>query len=686
MFDDWMLSADLSWGLTGHDDRWADLETLIMLRLGRRGETAYAERTQRVSLHELERYRKEAADLFSQARSSRGQDMETFARVLSTQFGFAELADAAAFRPGEKTTVTVTTPVSALPWDLLWLDDNYFAHRVSLAIVVPTPGQRILRERALDSRRDRFLNVIAPSRLNPVDEIQRAEALEEVARQAGLEYLAIRNPDAVELFRALQDRTWRTSYLHFAAHITQDRIQLSDDAVVDGEGLSRHLSQAGTHVVFLNGCDRHLDLGKRDLAAHRSLLSPRSMANWCLGAGANAVIAPRTRVDGPATERAATRIWTAILGGVSVGEAVREYRIGLHKEDPDDLAGYSYVAYGDPRFVRPKPAPAAVPPRPTLSLMPIGAPTVEVRSPYEALFAEPIVREAAAEAGRDQPLKPHHLIAALSRRWSLAFSFYRELGGLYIFMLHQLRRELGFVGAAPALDAGDPRPTLSLETRQIFDELLTHGYVAGALDDVALIAAIVERDAGVLQRGLDTLPSGPREASELVEGARAWVEQGRQVPSVIAAPDGRFDAAFLEGIPRGGASSPLPLTRWRLFVTLLEALPQVLAEWSREGLPPVGPEVALLGPSLYFHQLSEDAQAALMDVAQSSRLSPLAVLGSLAQVDWPFDLLRETDPDAYLRLSAAGVDARSFAHGIEAVRTMAAIEAKRAMRAPREPR
>jgi hypothetical protein len=326
-----------------------------------------------------------------------------------------------------------------------------------------------------------------------------------------------------------------------------------------------------------------------------------AVANAFLDAGANAVIAPRTRLADLDACEAAIQIWGAILAGENLGTAVRRYRQGKVQADPASLAGYSFILYG---------APATrvaqwVPPTGTQG------PTQQAQT---TLSHHPLVQEASADASG--PIAPQHLFGALTRRWIVGHLYFALEGDVYIETLQQLRQELGIGSPQQSLTPGP------IEFTKVGAWVLQKACVSAnghEPDELAFLEALAEADDRHIELALQSLDLGPRRIAEFIERARQWIANGSPVPQAIVNPDGYLNReVFLPDLADTAQAidSEAPMDCWDLLVGLVVAGAQTATLWRQEHLPAAPPPRWIAGQRLYWTKLTTEAQHAVLEAMQ----------------------------------------------------------------------
>jgi tetratricopeptide (TPR) repeat protein len=155
---------------------------------------------------------------------------------------------------------------------------------------------------------------------------------------------------AEEIVHELMTGSWRV--VHIAAHgIIDDGGNPARSGVVLGPGRRLTASTIGQlsvvpDLVVVNAC--HLGAITRQLDGMNRVAA--SFARRLMQLGVRAVVVAGWAVeDGPAV-RFAHALYSELLQGWELGDAVRHARAAAHRYDPDSLTWGAYQCYGDPGF------------------------------------------------------------------------------------------------------------------------------------------------------------------------------------------------------------------------------------------------------------------------------------------------------------------------------------------------
>jgi len=494
-------------------------------------------------------------------------------------------------------SIIIDTLVTFIPWDLLYVRDDFLGHKISVGLRVP-PFYRRSQQTRFDSKsRPRFLHIIC----NPKGDLvlnKESNDIKSILNTLGdaINYHPINNPTEHELLSELLSCS-NTPFIHYSGHvIPSNGILLGDNTVFDRDRIARHFSFGEKKIVFLNGCDSIFDDDKNQHDG--DMFKQAFVANAFLDSGAFAVISPRTKILDSEASVAAGLIWHKIFSGVELGHAVRECRKEMFKKDPNSLASYSYVLYGNPShrvdsWVRDSKT--------------HGKDT----HPEQALADISIIRRAYNEVG--SPVFPQHILGVLSREWIVAHIYYEAEYQSYIGALERLRQELGVGLPADCERAG------SVELNRVSLEIVKRMSSKPNFHEdeyLACLEALAEIDDRNIELALKSLQFGPRTAEELLLAARKWVADGCQVPmSVFVHPCGMINQTIwlpnypTESVPIAGDI----VGCWDLLLGLIVASPKLCTLWPFS-MPPQHRWQA--GQRLHWGRLDEDAKEANMDAME----------------------------------------------------------------------
>ncbi|MFH2100307.1 MAG: CHAT domain-containing protein, partial [Pseudomonadota bacterium] len=357
------------------------------------------------------------------------------------------------------STLLIDSLHTNIPWDLLptgsshggaW-SGEYLGHKFAIGLQVPTVDadyffstQPSGRPRAdpREAGKPIFLHVLA----NPRNDLRtlemESEKLKEVVEKTGwLDYKAVQEASWGKLVRLISAYGPAIRYFHYSGHVRpKEGLVLSAsegrrprENLFSIQAIRSRLAGTSLDIAFLNGCDEtYVDVDEKGFSSWNPH-DHANVANSFLEAGANGVVAPRSRISDEDAPEAAEMIWSAIFSGKVLGAAVQEYRQKKIGDFPDSIAGYSYVVYGNPGvLVMPEATPA----------MPSAAPVAGYIT--EAQPSDPFEGwrlRAEAECGRE--VGPAQLFAAFTRTWMVGSAFFEALGQAYIQALMDLRLKLG---------------------------------------------------------------------------------------------------------------------------------------------------------------------------------------------------------------------------------------------------
>lgn len=567
-----------------------------------------------IDRNQFDHLRKLVKDCFSPKPQSglRGERMLNLATTISGDLRLEGFLDDS--RLDNNSHLVINTTATGIPWDLVLFRGKHLASELAVVLNIPIVNERYFRRDYLGraprlmQRHDgklKFLHIVA----NPYGDLEKTDqekrALEGIVKSApDLDYLLLDNPTVHEVLDELSQPGLR--YLHYSGHIQSGLGLLvgkrQRTEVVKTDTIESRFPGTDREIVFLNGCDRHLDQSDMEV------LGPVTVANAFLNAGAGAVIAPRSKIpDDDQAVEAAVYIWQRFLlddPPVSLEHVVRDYRRKSVESRRNDLGGYTYVLYGTGRTDthRPRSENQSV-------------------NFNERLRENPIIRQAAFEA--DGTIGPRHVFAVLTRGWELGRVFFSHFDQRYIFYLTELRKALGCQQIAPRTS---PLPEIRFSSGM---ELLLSAIIGvlgreatpTAMDFVSVIATIGDSEiVGALQQ----LEISGLDLKDICQTALLLGED--PAPQALFQPDGWAQKQlFLRGFydPKrdcgNAADTDAMIDVWQIFTALARADGNLgrLIECSGLERPPSG--VWSVDVPLHWCSLTNSAQNTLMVAAREMR-------------------------------------------------------------------
>ena len=535
----------------------------------------------------------------------RQERIKKFRWLANRTFDLDKFLKRTKFSPAD--TLTINTLVTAIPWDLVPYEDNYLGHLVSVGLKIPTPSPAHQYSVAGEGR-PRFLHIVAnPANdlLHAAEEVRELQTL--LTEIRGVDYELMTNPTPSELINNFS--TGRsTPFLHFTGHVLPKKGLLLKEGIFSIEHITRYFPWQRDQFVLLNGCDAVYE-GDAGLESEvPDLFQSASVANAFLDAGAEAVIAPRSRIADEEARHAATQIWKMIFAADELGGIIRKFRSETVQAKPSAISGYSYVLYGEPssRLRISSYAPTLI----------VGK-AAEKEAEAPAILEHEILREAWGDAGG--PVAPRHIFAALTRRWIVGQIFFGVEKQRYFLALERLRRELG-VNSPP------PPPTIRIEFTPAGSLVVDRAqarHPEAALNDLALLEGLAQVDDAEVRCALEALERGPRSIETVLLYAREWAKDGRTIPEAIVEPDGFFNPRifppnFLAAEP--GATVETPVDRWDLFVALVTTGANVAGLWAKQVGAPPPPAGWSSGQALHWRNLTDSLQRAIADLIEIMKL------------------------------------------------------------------
>ena len=525
--------------------------------------------------------------------------INSFVWLADRSFRLAEFLKGTDFSPPD--ALSINTLVTAIPWDLIPYYDTFLGHQISVGLKIPSARTSHPLSGSGEGR-PRLLHVVAdPNNDLPhaAAEVQQLKAL--VESVPSVDYELVVNPTRGDLIARFSRST---PFLHFTGHLSPRQGLVLKDDILKVEQIVRYFPGQRDQFVFLNGCDAVYEEQMPQATSGLDLFQSASVANAFLDAGAEAVIAPRSRIADEEAREAAVQIWKLIFESRELGEIIRLFRSNTSQSKPSAISGYSYVLYGEPSSRLRLSAPASV--------SAVG--NVQTEEPTDLIATNEILLEAGRDA--DGPVAPRHIFACLTRRWILGQIFFSLDAQSYFLSLEELRIEVGVVNWLPPLShpekieftaAGSMVVNRALERRS-----------NGRLDDLALLEGLALVNDAEVRCALEALKRGPRTIEAVLLEARDWDRDGRQIPHAVIAPDGYLNSvAFPAGLvgPKPANPTTSSVDRWDLFVELLHSRPEIRQLWTAvcKHLPPRGAWDKTQAP--HWIQFTEPLRGAIADIA-----------------------------------------------------------------------
>jgi len=251
---------------------------------------------------------------------------------------------------GEETPVLIASNDLELPWELMYVDDDFLCLRVPIGRM---PMLRDFPRRNDYTREDklRFLLIGNPTGDLPATE----EEVKSIARrlrkqQAEVETWLGDEVTGLKLHRALA--SGRYDVIHYSGHAyfnlqnpDESGLLLAGQNVFIAQTIQRTLR--GRPLILLNACESGREM-MRDGEVSYTASETEGLASSFIRGGALGILGTLWPIfDEGAAEFAAT-FYDGLLSGKALGEAVRLARLQLRKSHPHDVTWASFVLYGDP--------------------------------------------------------------------------------------------------------------------------------------------------------------------------------------------------------------------------------------------------------------------------------------------------------------------------------------------------
>lgn len=262
---------------------------------------------------------------------------------------------------GTPCSLTITTNDLELPWELMWYQGNFLClDRPVARLPMGRAFPRVQVQRARMGRKLRFLLIHA----DPVGNLPAAKAEIERIEEA----LKEEWKDQIEIDVLLQDkakgqevnrilRKGLYDVIHYAGHAAFDPddpdlsgLLLHDSEVFFAQKIRRLLE--GRPLVFLNACESGRTANEQDLQTVGQYLQKpaEGLASAFIYGGALGCIGALWPVyDQPAAEFA-VNFYRQVLEGAMIGEAMRQARLAIKHQYPDQITWAAFALYGDPTF------------------------------------------------------------------------------------------------------------------------------------------------------------------------------------------------------------------------------------------------------------------------------------------------------------------------------------------------
>jgi CHAT domain-containing protein len=264
------------------------------------------------------------------------------------------------FLTGTPFSLTITTNDLELPWELMFVEDEFLCLRLPVARM--PMGRAVPRRPRLRGIREklRFLLIYSDPDNNLPLACQEVEKIGDALRQDWQDKIIIDtlmppNSSGRRLNEAL--RKGQYDVIHYAGHAGFDKrdgdlsgLLLHGGELFFAQKVRRLLE--GRPLVFLNACESAFTANEQEAQqVDRYLQGPaEGLASAFIYGGAVGCIGSLWPVyDAPAAEFAIL-LYRRVLEGYTIGEAMRQARVDIRAAHPEQITWATFVLYGDPRF------------------------------------------------------------------------------------------------------------------------------------------------------------------------------------------------------------------------------------------------------------------------------------------------------------------------------------------------
>lgn len=240
-----------------------------------------------------------------------------------------------------------------IPWELLYDGNEFFCNKFNMGRVISTRQSFQTKYRKLETPL-RILILAEPSEKLPEVKKEADDIRDAISTcHNGLASVFSKEKDASIEF--LKKSLPSYDMFHFAGHLIhkKDNIKDSGLTLVDGLFKAEHIFEIRDRrllpaFVFLNTCHSGQT---EDWAVDEGLGSASSLAEAFLLSGVRHYLGTFWKVTDEGARNFATGFYKELVGGLSVGEALRKARLDfIRKYGEDNVLWASYILYGDPAF------------------------------------------------------------------------------------------------------------------------------------------------------------------------------------------------------------------------------------------------------------------------------------------------------------------------------------------------
>jgi hypothetical protein len=247
--------------------------------------------------------------------------------------------------------VEVDESLLDVPWELLSAQGEFLCMRYAMGRRLLTGEQYALQiRRKTGPENFRILLIGNPSEDLPLAE-QEIDAL----------YAELRKMERTDVAKRVGSEIGKRDFLtalgdgfdviHYAGHAVYDRMEPEKSSLRFKDGLCyayeirQFLRGNVPLVVFMNACSS----AREGVAAKYETAIP-SLARAFLYCGVMAYIGSMWPVHDTSAARFGTLFYRRLIGGCTIGDAIRRSRIDIYRSRAAEVSWSSFILYGDPEF------------------------------------------------------------------------------------------------------------------------------------------------------------------------------------------------------------------------------------------------------------------------------------------------------------------------------------------------
>lgn len=247
-----------------------------------------------------------------------------------------------------RTSVLLATDDLELPWELLHTGEEFLCLRNPVGRM---PIMNRFPRRNPYQRRDclKFLFVANPTGDLPASE---REVDHIVAQLGDVDATVWKGADVtnLKLYQAL--RSGEYDVIHYSGHAFYNRAKpdegglvLADQSVFIADTIKRMLR--GRPLIFLNACESGREMMTDGEVTYTGSDNEGLALSFVLG-GALGFIGTLWPIFDEGAAQFAAVFYEHLLGGEMIGEAMRQARLRVRQDRPNDVTWASFILYGDP--------------------------------------------------------------------------------------------------------------------------------------------------------------------------------------------------------------------------------------------------------------------------------------------------------------------------------------------------